>query len=67
MKYKLILILTLILTGLAVIFTIQNVAVVDIRFLLWSLTMSKALLMFILLAVGIIIGWLLNSLSKHLK
>ena len=53
----------LILTGLAVIFIIQNVTVIDIRFLFWTLSMSRALLMFFVLAIGVVIGWSLHSLS----
>lgn len=57
------LIICLILTGLAVIFIIQNVTVIDIRFLFWTLSMSRALLMFFVLAIGVVIGWSLHSLS----
>lgn len=57
------LIISLILAGLAVLFIIQNVTVVEIRFLFWTLSMSRALLMFFILAVGIIVGWTLRSLS----
>lgn len=59
MNYKVI--LSLILAGLCVVFIIQNVAIVEIRFLLWKLEMSRALLMFFILAIGIIVGWLLKS------
>ncbi|MDT8375350.1 MAG: LapA family protein [Mariprofundaceae bacterium] len=55
----------LILTGLAVLFIIQNVAVVEIRFLFWSMQISRSLLVFLLLAVGIIIGWFLHGHMKH--
>jgi putative membrane protein len=57
------LVISLILAGLAVLFIIQNVTVVDIRFLFWTLSMSRALLMFFILAIGIVIGWTLHSLS----
>ncbi len=57
------LVISLILAGLAVLFIIQNVRVVDIRFLFWTLSMSRALLMFFILAIGIVIGWTLHSLS----
>ncbi len=57
------LVISLILAGLAVLFIIQNVTVVDIRFLFWTLSMSRALLMFFLLAIGVVIGWSLHSLS----
>jgi len=65
MNFKLI--LALILAGFAVLFIVQNVVVVEIRFLLWTLSMSRSLLMFFLLAIGVIIGWLLHSYSLHQK
>ena len=65
MNYKLILIL--ILAGLAVVFIIQNVAVVEIQFLFWSIQMSRSLLMFFLLAVGVILGWFLHGYWKYRK
>ncbi|MHC4843713.1 MAG: LapA family protein [Planctomycetota bacterium] len=65
MNYKLILIL--ILACLAVLFIIQNVEIVQISFLVWSIQMSLSLLMFFLVASGIIIGWFLNSVFKHRK
>ena len=65
MRYKLI--STLILIGVVVIFVIQNVAVVEIKFLLWSFEMSRSLLYFIIITIGIISGWLLNSYHRHKK
>jgi putative membrane protein len=65
MNYKLILVL--ILTGLAVLFIIQNVAIVEIQFLFWSIQMSRSLLIFLLLAIGIIIGWFLHGYLKYRK
>ena len=55
------LILSLLLAGLAVLFVAQNVAVVEVRFLLWGLQMTLSLLIFLLFAGGIIVGWLLHS------
>ena len=57
--------LGLILAGLAVLFIIQNVAVAEIRFLFWTLSMSRSLLMFFILAIGIVLGWLLHSYIMH--
>jgi uncharacterized integral membrane protein len=56
---------SLILTGITVLFVIQNVAVVEIRFMFWSVAMSRALLMFFVLAVGILIGWLMNGYFSY--
>ncbi len=63
MNYKLT--ISLILIGLAVLFVVQNAAVVDIRLLFWTVSMSRALMIFFLLAIGIIIGWLLRSFAEH--
>lgn len=65
MNHKLIVILTL--TGFVVLFIIQNVAIVEIQFLFWSMQMSRSLLMFLLLAIGIIIGWFMYGHLKHKK
>ena len=59
MNYKLI--FTLVLVGLMVIFIVQNVSVVEIRFLFWKASMSRSIMIFLVLAVGIITGWLLRS------
>lgn len=50
------------LLALAMIFIIQNMAVVEVRFLFWSAEMSRAALMVILLSAGVVIGWLLAGL-----
>lgn len=59
------LLLIALLSSLAVIFLIQNVTVVEIRFLFWTLSMSRSLLIFFLFAIGVIVGWLLHSYSMH--
>ncbi len=59
MNYKLIVIV--VLAALGVIFIFQNVAVVEIQFLFWSITMARSLLVVLLLALGAAIGWLLHG------
>ncbi|MCF8050066.1 MAG: LapA family protein [Desulfobacterales bacterium] len=61
------LIFGMILAGLAVVFVIQNVAVMELRFLFWTLSMSGALLMFLILSVGIFLGWLLHGSFRRRK
>lgn len=58
--------LSLMLAGLTVLFIVQNVAVVEVRFLFWSLSMSLSLFVFLLFAIGVIAGWLLHSYSQHM-
>ncbi len=57
--------LGLILLGLVVIFTVQNTEVMTVRFLLWDVALSRALLIFIVLASGVIVGWVLNGLARR--
>lgn len=65
MNFKLIIIL--VLTALAVLFIIQNVAIVEIQFLFWSVQMSRSLLMFLLLAIGMTMGWFLHGYANYRK
>lgn len=53
-----------VLIVLVIVFIVQNISVVEITFLFWSLQMSRALLIFFLLAIGIAIGWLLHAHFK---
>jgi uncharacterized integral membrane protein len=62
---KMKIILGVILAGLAFLFIIQNISVIDIRFLFWTLSISSALLMVLLCLTGFILGWLLHSYSMH--
>jgi len=61
------LVVSIVLAGLALVFIIQNTAVVEIRFLFWTLAMSRALFMFFMMGVGMAIGWLLTSYVRHRK
>lgn len=58
------LIAILVLSGLLLIFVIQNTAPVEIRLFFWTVAMSRALMFFLLVSIGIVIGWLLRG---HLK
>ncbi len=51
----------LILSSLAVLFIAQNVDVVEIRFLYWRASLSSALLMFFVLLIGFVLGWIVHS------
>lgn len=55
------LLIGLILAGLVVMFTLQNADVVQLRFLFWTWSMPRALMIFGVLAVGFLLGWLLSS------
>jgi putative membrane protein len=66
-KMNLKLLLGIILAGMAAVFIIQNVTSVDLTFLFWTLSMSRALLMFLILSLGFILGWLLHGTFKRIK
>jgi putative membrane protein len=57
--------LSLVLIGVVVLFTLQNTQVVEVRFLFWKLGMSRVLLIFLLLAVGAVLGWVANGAYRH--
>ena len=42
------------------IFVVQNTQVVEFRFLVWTISLSRALMLFGTLAIGFIAGWLLT-------
>ena len=50
----------LLLLVLVVIFSIQNVEIVKIKFLFWELAISRALIIIVVFSLGILIGWLLS-------
>jgi putative membrane protein len=54
-------IISLLLIIAVLIFSIQNIASVEIQFLLWSFSTPRALLIVILLGIGFIIGMLFYS------
>ena len=64
-KFKMFLGITLLL--LVVLFTIQNVAVVEIQFLLWGFAISRSLLIFVVLSIGILIGWVMRAIAHDAK
>ena len=59
------LIVVLVLFAAALLFIIQNASVVEIRFLFWSIQMSRSIWMILLLGAGIVIGWFLPGWLRH--
>ncbi|MEJ2553277.1 MAG: LapA family protein [Gammaproteobacteria bacterium] len=57
--------LSLILVAVVLLFALQNTQVVEVRLLFWKLSMSRVLLIFLLLAVGAILGWVANSAYRR--
>jgi len=42
------------------IFVVQNTQVVEFQFLIWTISLSRSLMLFGTLAIGIVAGWLLR-------
>ena len=59
--------LVAILAFIVLIFLAQNYDVVTVKFLLWDITMSRAVLIFFLMLSGFIIGWSLHSFISYSK
>ena len=65
MTFKLIIATALII--LVMIFAVQNAAVVDIKLLFWDVEIPRSLLIFMMIFIGIVIGWFLRSVFRILK
>jgi uncharacterized integral membrane protein len=53
-----------ILAVLILLFVIQNTQVVETRFLFWTISMSRSLLLLGTFIIGVIAGWLVRR-PKH--
>jgi uncharacterized integral membrane protein len=61
---KIHLIAALVVLLLVVVFAVQNAEVVDVRFLFWKLSMSRALLLFLVFVAGLVSGWLFRNFTQ---
>ncbi|MHB1117352.1 LapA family protein [Sideroxydans sp.] len=59
--------LILLLSTLAAVFIAQNIAPVEVGFLYWTATISRALLIFFTLLLGFVMGWFLHAFMLHRK
>lgn len=55
----------LLLAALAAIFLVQNAESVEVHFLFWTLSLSQALLVFFVLAIGMVLGWSLHAYAAY--
>ena len=60
-------ILFIILIGAVLIFVFQNMATIEVKFLVWTLTVSRALILLVTLAIGMIGGSLLTYPKRRQK
>lgn len=47
------------------IFVIQNMEVVSVDVLIWSLQASRVIIYLTIFLIGAVVGWLWKSLSEH--
>ena len=60
--------LLLLIVGVPVLlFILQNFQVTELRFLTWRIAMPHALLLILVLAAGVLIGWALHALLSESK
>jgi uncharacterized integral membrane protein len=58
-------IISLVLAALTILFILQNIADINISFLFWTFFISRSVLIFVVLLIGIAIGLLLRSSSER--
>lgn len=64
---KLRLIITLALLLFVMLFAVQNAATVEIKLLFWEVSFPRSLLIFMMLLIGIIIGWFSRAIFRIKK
>lgn len=55
----------LVLIALVVLFTLQNTEIVEITLLLWTVSMSRAVMIFLVFLIGLLSGWLLHGYLRR--
>lgn len=65
MNFKIILLI--VVACLGVIFVTQNVSAVTVSIFFWTISLSLALLIIFVLAIGFVLGWFLHSFLAYQK
>ena len=61
------LIFATVLLMLVAIFAIQNATIVEIRLLFWQVAIPRAVLIFLMLGIGIVIGWFMRAMFRIVR
>jgi uncharacterized integral membrane protein len=56
-----------ILVALVLVFVLQNTDVVEVKFLVWTKSMSRALILLLTFLIGLAAGWLGTRFRKKRK
>jgi uncharacterized integral membrane protein len=54
-----------ILIAIVLVFVFQNLVIVDIDFLFWTLQANRAAVLFSVFGAGIVVGWLACALKRR--
>ena len=58
-------VLALGLLGFLVLFAVQNAEALEVKFLFWSFTLRRAVMLFVVFAVGVLSGFVLCTLARR--
>jgi len=58
-------IIVLILIGLFLVIMLQNTQVVTFKLLFWEITMSRILLILVIMIIGVGLGYVLSRIGSH--
>jgi len=47
------------------VFAVQNIETVEVEFLLWTLSGSRALILFVVFLAGVVTGWLARGAKRR--
>jgi len=56
--------ITVFLFLMVIIFAVQNAAMVEIQLLFWEVSFPRSLLIFMMILIGIVIGWFARSIYR---
>jgi uncharacterized integral membrane protein len=52
---------------IVIVFMVQNVEVVDIHFLTWTISIPRAIMILVVFVIGICLGWFIRSIGYRKK
>ena len=55
------------IVGIVVLFTLQNIVTVQVTFLLWTMELPRALLLFIVFSLGMLVGYVVKSTHTNAR
>jgi len=58
-------VIVLILIGLFLVILLQNTEIVTFQLLFWEITMSRSLLMLVIVIIGFVLGYIVGRMGGH--